>query len=88
MEAADFFVGAAIASLVRVPLYPRNSRESHLHMLGHTGCRALVVGEKYLPEVESLQRDLPDLAQPLQISGEDLATSSSVRSRPGTIRPS
>ena len=34
VEAADFFLGAAIANLVRVPLYPRNADESHLHMLG------------------------------------------------------
>ena len=61
LEAADIFIGAAVANLVRVPLYPRNARDSHLHMLGHTGCRALVVSEKYLPEVESLQRELPDL---------------------------
>jgi acyl-CoA synthetase (AMP-forming)/AMP-acid ligase II len=43
IEAADFFLGAAIANLVRVPLYPRNGREAHGHMLGHTDCRAVVV---------------------------------------------
>jgi len=37
LEASDFFLGAAIANLVRVPLYPRNSRAAHVHMLGHTG---------------------------------------------------
>ena len=42
-EAADFFLGAGIANLVRVPLYPRNSPDAHLHMVGHTGCAALVV---------------------------------------------
>jgi acyl-CoA synthetase (AMP-forming)/AMP-acid ligase II len=61
VEASDFFLGAAIANLVRVPLYPRNARASHTHMLGHTGCRAVVVGEKYLPEIEGLQRELPEL---------------------------
>jgi len=39
IPAADFFVAAAIANIVRVPLYPRNSAETHGHMLGHTGCR-------------------------------------------------
>ena len=29
IEAQDFFAGAAIAGLVRVPLYARNSVESH-----------------------------------------------------------
>ena len=33
VEAADFFQAAAIANLVRVPLYPRNGRAAHLHML-------------------------------------------------------
>jgi acyl-CoA synthetase (AMP-forming)/AMP-acid ligase II len=45
LESADLFLGAAIANLVRVPLYPRNARESHVHMLAHTGCRAVVVAE-------------------------------------------
>ena len=45
LESADFFLGAAIANLVRVPLYPRNARESHLHMLAHTNCRAVVVAD-------------------------------------------
>ena len=61
LEAADLFLGAAIAGLVRVPLYPRNSREAHHHMTGHTGARVLVVDEKYLPEVEGLDRELPTL---------------------------
>ncbi len=60
-EAADFFLGAGIANLVRVPLYPRNSREAHLHMVGHTGCKALVVGSNYAPEVADFRQQLPDL---------------------------
>ena len=39
LESTDLFLGAAIANVVRLPLYPRNARESHLHMLAHTGCR-------------------------------------------------
>jgi acyl-CoA synthetase (AMP-forming)/AMP-acid ligase II len=60
-EAADFFLGAGIANLVRVPLYPRNAREAHLHMVGHTGCRALVVSGNYAAEVADFPRQLPDL---------------------------
>lgn len=60
-EAADFFLGAGIANLVRVPLYPRNAREAHLHMVGHTGCRALVVSGNYADEVADFPRQLPDL---------------------------
>lgn len=61
LEAADFFLGAAIANAVRVPLYPRNSRDSHLHMLRHTDCKVLVVGANYLHEVEGLREHLPAL---------------------------
>lgn len=39
---------------MRAPLYPRNARESHLHMLAHTGCRAAVVSEKCAPEIEAI----------------------------------
>ncbi len=61
IEAADFYLGVANANAVRVPLYPRNGREAHLHMVGHTGCRFLVVQDKYAHEVEGLEDDLPDL---------------------------
>jgi acyl-CoA synthetase (AMP-forming)/AMP-acid ligase II len=61
LESADFFLGAAIANLVRVPLYPRNARESHVHMLAHTGCRAVVVAEKYAAEIETIRDEPPDL---------------------------
>ncbi len=61
VEAADLFLGAAAANLVRVPLYPRNSREAHRHMLGHTGCRALVLAAHHAHEVAGLADELPDL---------------------------
>ncbi len=59
IEAQDFYAGATAANLVRVPLYARNSRESHIHMLTHTGCRAVVVAEHYADEIESIRDDLP-----------------------------
>ena len=68
-EAADFFPGAGIANLVRVPLYPRNSRDAHLHMVGHTGCRALVVGGGHAEEVAGFPRELPDLEHVLVRDG-------------------
>ena len=61
VEAADLFAGAAIANLVKVPLYPRNAREAHLHMLGHTGCRALVVGGDLAAEADGSRAELPSL---------------------------
>ena len=53
-ESVDLFCGAAAANLVRVPLYPRNSREAHHHMLDHTGCRALVVSANHAPAIAGL----------------------------------
>jgi acyl-CoA synthetase (AMP-forming)/AMP-acid ligase II len=61
VEAADLFGGAAVANLVRVPLYPRNGRDAHRHMLGHTNCRALIVSENHAEEVAGLADELPDL---------------------------
>lgn len=61
LPAADLFVGAAVANVVRVPLYPRNSREAHAHMLGHTGCRVLVVDAAYAEVVDGLDQELPEL---------------------------
>jgi acyl-CoA synthetase (AMP-forming)/AMP-acid ligase II len=61
LESSDIFLGAGIANLVRVPLYPRNAPDAHLHMMGHTNCRALVVDEKYLPEIEPIRAQLPEL---------------------------
>ena len=61
IEAADFFHATAIANLVRVPLYPRNGREAHHHMLNHTGCRALMASKPHLHEVEGLDKEISAL---------------------------
>ena len=53
-ESVDFFCGTAAANVVRVPLYPRNSREAHVHMLSHTDCRALVVSASHATAVEGI----------------------------------
>jgi acyl-CoA synthetase (AMP-forming)/AMP-acid ligase II len=61
VEAADSYVGMAAANLVRCPLYGRNKRETHAHMLGNTNCKAVMVSEEYLNELEGLKETLPDL---------------------------
>jgi acyl-CoA synthetase (AMP-forming)/AMP-acid ligase II len=61
LESSDIFLGAGIANLVRVPLYPRNAPDAHVHMMGHTSCRALVVDEKYQHEIEPIRAQLPAL---------------------------
>ena len=58
VEAADLFQAAAIANLVRVPLYPRNGRPAHTHMLEHTDCRVLLVSENHAHEVDGLTEEL------------------------------
>ncbi len=61
VEAADFYLATTAANIVRVPLYPRNSREAHHHMVEHTGCRAIVAAEQYQHEVEGLDEEIEDL---------------------------
>lgn len=59
IESSDIFQGAAIANLVRVPLYARDSIEAHLHMAGHTDCRAIIASDKYRLAAEEAARQLP-----------------------------
>lgn len=61
LQAVDFFLGAAIANLVRVPLYARNSRASHKSMLEHTNCKAVVVDEHYADQLEGMNQEIASL---------------------------
>ena len=61
LASSDFFLGTAIGNLVRVPLYKRNSREAHAHMLRHTQCRIAVVAQDQQAEIADLADALPDL---------------------------
>ena len=61
IEAADFYLGAVIANVVRVPLYRRNVASSHEHMLRHTGCRAVVVTGEHAHELERLDAKIDGL---------------------------
>ncbi|SDR57981.1 Acyl-CoA synthetase (AMP-forming)/AMP-acid ligase II [Rhizobiales bacterium GAS191] len=61
IEASDFFLAAAIGNFARVPLYKRNAPEAHAHMIGHTGCRAVVVSAEYANEIEHAQKTLAGL---------------------------
>jgi len=70
LEASDFFLGSAAANLVRVPLYRRNSRESHKHMMQNTGCKAVVVSEDYLHEVKDLDKEIDGLRHVI-VRGKD-----------------
>ena len=54
IEAADFYLAAVIANIVRVPLYRRNASSAHEHMLRHTDCKAVVVSAEHAHELEGL----------------------------------
>jgi len=55
---ADLYVGCAIAGAVRVPLYPRNSREAHAHMLSSTGCVVVIADESHAAGVAGLEAEI------------------------------
>jgi len=61
LESSDFFVASTAGGFVRVPLYRRNSREAHRHMLASTGARAVVVESNYLHEIEGLTDEIESL---------------------------
>ena len=59
---ADLYLGCAIAGAVRVPLYPRNSREAHGHMLSGTECVVVVSDETHADGVVGLDAEIGTLA--------------------------
>ena len=61
IEASDFFLAAAAANLVRVPLYKRNAPESHASMIRQTGCRAVVVARDHIGELAGIREAAPEL---------------------------
>ena len=61
LGAADLFLGAAIAGAVRVPLYARNSAESHGHMLAQTGTTVVLADQAYADSLDGLADRVPGL---------------------------
>src|SRR5581483_6767662 len=61
LESSDFFVASTAGGFVRVPLYRRNSKEAHAHMLSSTGARAVVVEPNYVHEIEGLTDEIDSL---------------------------
>jgi len=89
VEASDLFQACAIANLVRVPLYARNSTDAHRHMMEHTGCKAAVVSARYAPEIASIRTALPELREVLvrDAAYEDWLASHSAAEPEVAIRP-
>lgn len=61
IEAADVLLAAAIGGFVRVPLYARNKRAAHEHMIGRTNCRLAIVDADYAHEIDGLEDEIPEL---------------------------
>ncbi|KRF19425.1 AMP-dependent synthetase [Nocardioides sp. Soil797] len=53
----DLYLGCAIAGAVRVPLYPRNSRQAHKDMLAGTDCKVLLADAVYAEDVKGLDTE-------------------------------
>lgn len=58
IAAADSFIASAIGNFVRVPLYARNRREAHGHMMQSTGCRLALVDSDLASEVAGLDTEI------------------------------
>jgi acyl-CoA synthetase (AMP-forming)/AMP-acid ligase II len=61
LGAADLFLGAAIAGAVRVPLYARNTRRSHGHMIEQTAARVVLTDSAYADSVAGLDQEIDTL---------------------------
>jgi len=59
--AADLLIGCAIAGAVRVPLYARNARHSHGHMLEQTGAKVVLTDAVYADSVTGLEKEITSL---------------------------
>jgi acyl-CoA synthetase (AMP-forming)/AMP-acid ligase II len=59
--ALDSLLGCSAGGFVRAPLYMRNARDSHIAMLRTARCRALIVEEQALAQVEGVQDLVPTL---------------------------
>lgn len=61
LGAADLFIGAAVAGAVRVPLYPRNSRQSHRVMIEQTSAVVVLAEAAYADAVKGLDDEIDGL---------------------------
>ena len=62
--AIDAYLATVAANLVRVPLYPRNAMEAHVHMLELTEAKVLLVDEEMAtPEILALRGSVPGLRE-------------------------
>lgn len=70
IAAVDAFIGLALGSYVRCPLYARNSISAHLSMLQRGECKALLAGPEFAAEIEGLKVQMPALEHVLLRDGD------------------
>lgn len=61
LESVDAFLGVAIAGMVRVPLYARNSPSTHRIMMRNTDCKAIIVATEFHDDIVAAREGLPGL---------------------------
>jgi acyl-CoA synthetase (AMP-forming)/AMP-acid ligase II len=72
LACADLFLGCAIVGAVRVPLYPRNSRQAHRSMLDGPACCMVLADEAHAESVFGLEDELPYLRHvPVRHGGDE-----------------
>ena len=71
-EFVEAMVAASITGTVFVPIDPRTRGEKLAYTLRNSGCKAMVVGDYNLAQIDAVRGELPDLAFVLALeSGED-----------------
>ena len=66
---AECFRGANSAGIPFVSLNARNAAPEHLYILNNAGSKALIVGEEFLPMVEEILPDAPELKHVIVVPG-------------------
>ncbi|WP_116953368.1 class I adenylate-forming enzyme family protein [Jiangella endophytica] len=61
IQAADLLLACTIGNFVRVPLYARNAVASHVHMVAHTACTALIVDRDHAGDLDEIVAGCPVL---------------------------
>ena len=67
---AECFRGANSAGLPFVSLNARNAAPEHLYILNNAGSKALIVGEEFLPMIETILPDAPALEHVIVVPGK------------------
>lgn len=61
-HSVECFYGIVCAGLVVIPMNYRNSAKEHLYVLNHSEARAIMVGEEFAEDIESILPEVPTVA--------------------------